>query len=132
MENRMTDPTPLRDIPSPKRRPGLSDTDRQRLAREAIFRAAGGDGPAGIGAYAISMESPWRERIALEPYDPAAYTVAMIRNDYAGAWDTLSDADRRSVTEIVRHRVQQIEAERDRRATARRKPQTRTREWESE
>jgi hypothetical protein len=95
----------------PERLPALSEAERDRLTRESIFDAARGRGEFRAGAYPIQLDRPGPQPGG--SWNPAAYTLAMIRNDYPSFDDVMSDADVGSIHAILEARVQECRDERD-------------------
>jgi hypothetical protein len=106
-------PVALGDV----RRPRVPPTDEQRAARqdrmtrEAIFLAAGGKGPHRLEAFPIVLDSPFDEP-RLAPWDPADYTLRMIRHSWPVSSERLlSESDWRSLRAILDRRVDEIRDE---------------------
>jgi hypothetical protein len=108
----------------------IDDAYRVKLMRQAVMEAAGGVGPYRMGAYPLLMECTFRDRVSVDPWDPAAYTERMIVRDYGPTWAGMSEAERAAVRSVLRLRVSEVEAERDLEAAKKRRPPVRGRTWE--
>jgi hypothetical protein len=86
-----------------KVRERVSQAERARATREAIFLAAAGRGEQRWGAYPILLDSPFGP----DPHwDPVRYTKLMIEDHYPVS--ALSQAEWNSIDAILRKRVQEI------------------------
>jgi hypothetical protein len=108
----------------------MDEAGRQRAARDALLEAAGGVGPYRLGAYPLAMECPFRDWVAVDPWDAAGYALRMIVHDHRVAWAAMSEPDQAAVREVMATRVREVEAERERAATRKRRPAVRDRTWE--
>jgi len=108
------EPVPLGNIRRP--RAPVPDPERaarqDRSTRDAIFLAAGGRGAHREGAFPIALDRP-HDGARLEPWDPAGYTLSMIRHAWPLSSERLlTEADWKSLRGILEQRVQEIRDER--------------------